>query len=230
MAARSPQVAVDVVIFSLTGGQRPQTNGAGLGGELVTLLVQVKTGPCAGRWAFPGGLVPLGESLDAAATRELYEKTGIRDLYLEQLYTFGDPRRDPHTHVVSVAYFALVSHPVGPPRDDPKYARVEWRPVRRLPRLAYGHNAVAEYALARLQAKLGYTNIAFGLLPPEFSLGELQRVYEIILGRRLDRRNFHRKITGLGLLRRLGKVRRGAHRPAALYAFAKREPVFVEVL
>src|SRR6266404_7178754 len=152
----APTVAVDVVIFTIDDG------------ELQALLVQVKKGPLSGRWALPGGLVPLGESLDATASRELREKTGIRDVYLEQLYTFGDPGRDPHAHVVSVAYFALAPQAVRPPVDDPKYARVEWRPVRHLPRLAYGHNAAAEYALARLRAKLGYSNIAYSLLPREF--------------------------------------------------------------
>ena len=214
--ARLPTVAVDVVIFTIDED------------ELKTLLVQVKKGPFAGRWAFPGGLVPSGESLDTTARRELREKTGIHDVYLEQLYTFGEPNRDPSAHVVSVAYFALVSRPVRLPADDPKYARVEWRPVRKLPRLAYGHNALAEYALTRLQAKIGYSNIAYSLLPAEFSLAELQAVYEAILGRRLDRRNFRKRVLQLGLVRALSKQRRGPHRPAALYAFARRTPVLTE--
>ncbi len=214
----TPAVAVDVVIFSLDGD------------HLAALLVQVKKGPFAGRWAFPGGLVPAGESLDATAARELHEKTGIRDVYLEQLYTFGHPRRDPSAHVVSVAYFALVPEPVRPAADDPKYARVEWRPVDHLPPLAYRHNEVAEYALQRLRAKLAYSNIAYGLLPKEFTLGELQHVYEVILSRQLDRRNFRRRILQLGLVRPTNKQRRGPHRPAALYTFKRREPMFVDVL
>jgi len=212
---RFPTVAVDVVIFTIDDG------------ELKTLLVQVKKGPFAKRWAFPGGLVPLGESLDDTARRELREKSGIQDLYLEQLYTFGAPDRDPSGHVVSVAYFALVPRPVQPP-DDPKYARVEWRPLRKLPRLAYGHNALAEYAHARLQAKLAYSNIAYALLPSEFSLGELQEVYEAILGRKLDRRNFRKRILQLGLIRPLRRERRGPHRPAALYAFVPQRPVVLD--
>ena len=210
-----PTVAVDVVIFTIDDG------------ELKTLLVQVKKGPYAGRWAFPGGLVPLGESLEDTARRELKEKTGIGEVYLEQLYTFGEPARDPGGHVVSVAYFALVPQPVRPP-DDPKYARVEWRAVARLPRLGYGHNALAEYALARLQAKLGYSNIAYSLLPAEFTLAELQDVYEAILGRGLDRRNFRKRVLQLGLVRSLNKTRRGPHRPATLYTFAKRSPTLLE--
>lgn len=210
-----PTVAVDVVIFTIDDG------------ELKALLVQVKKGPYAGRWAFPGGLVPLGESLEDTARRELEEKTGIRDVYLEQLYTFGEPSRDPSGHVVSVAYFALTPRPVRPP-DDPKYARVEWRAVSRLPRLGYGHNALAEYALARLQAKLGYSNIAYSLLAPEFTLAELQEVYQAILGRQLDRRNFRKRVLQLGLVRALDKERRGPHRPATLYSFARRTPVVLE--
>jgi 8-oxo-dGTP diphosphatase len=205
-----------VVIFSIDAG------------ELEALLVQVKKGPFAGRWAFPGGLVPAGESLDATARRELLEKTGIRDVYLEQLYTFGDPERDPSGHVVSVAYFALVPHPVRPPVDDPKYTRVEWHAVRDLPRLGYGHNVLAEYALARLQAKLGYANIAYSLLPTEFTLAELQAVYEAILGHPLDRRNFRKRVLQLALLRSLDKERHGPHRPATLYSFAKRSPTLLD--
>jgi 8-oxo-dGTP diphosphatase len=211
-------VAVDVAVFTVDEE------------ELRTLLVQVKRGPFAGQWAFPGGLVPSGEALDDAATRELRAVTGVRDAYLEQLYTFGDPDRDPHAHVVSVSYIALLARPIEPLRNEQRYAALEWRSVDDLPRLAYGHQAVVAVALGRLRAKLAYSNIAFGLLPEEFSLGELQRVYEIILGRRLDRRNFRRKILLLGLLRPLHKQRRGAHRPAALYAFAQRAPTFVDVL
>lgn len=241
-----PTVAVDVVIFSIDEGQ------------LKALLVQVKKGPFAGQWAFPGGLVPPGESLETTARRELAEKTGIHaailpnlrpsrriaakgrashgaagwrphwDVYLEQLYTFGEPDRDPSGHVVSVTYIALVPWPMRPATDDPKYARVEWRAVRKLPRLAYGHNALADYALARLQAKIGYSNIAYGLLAREFTLAELQEVYEAILGRRLDRRNFRKRVLQLGLVRGLSKQRRGPGRPASLYAFAKRSPMLLD--
>jgi 8-oxo-dGTP diphosphatase len=99
-----------------------------------------------------------------------------------------------------------------------------------LPKLAYDHNTIAAYALQRLQAKLGYTNIVYSLLPPEFTLAELQDIYEVILDQKLDRRNFRRKIMDLGLLKPLQKTRRGAHRPAMLYAFTRRSPMNVEVL
>ena len=215
---RSPLVAVDVVIFTIADG------------ELQALLVEVKSGPFAGRWAFPGGLVPVGEAPDVTAKRELSSQTGIGDVYLEQLRTFGDPKRDPQAHVVSVAYFALVASKGEGQADNPKYRRMQWGPVRNLPSLAYDHNLLAQCALERLRSKLAYTNIVYSLLPREFTLGELQDIYEIIIGRPLDRRNFRKKILALGLLRPLRRQRRGRHRPAQLYTFARREPMNVEML
>ena len=213
-----PRVAVDAVLFTIADR------------KLKTLLVKIKKGPFVGFWAFPGGLVQVGESLDEAARRELSEKTGVQDLYLEQLYTFGDAQRDPVAHTVAVAYFALVPHFDQALRSGEKYADVGWFPVRALPQLAYDHNAIAAYALQRLQTKLGYTNIVYSLLPHEFTLAELQDMYEVILDEQLDRRNFRRKILALGLLKPLAKTRRGAHRPAMLYSFVRRSPMNVEVL
>jgi 8-oxo-dGTP diphosphatase len=212
-----PIVAVDVVIFTIDAGR------------LQTLLVQVRAGPCAGAWAFPGGLVGMPESLEDAARRELSAKTGLRGVYLEQLRSFGDPGRDPQARVISTAYFALV-----PAKEmvqgSTKYSDVAWFPVHRLPPLAYDHDAIARAALERLRAKLAYTNIVYGLLSEEFTLGELQGIYEIILGRRLDRRNFRKKLLASGLLRALRTQRRGPHRPAALYRFAQRRPMVVQML
>jgi 8-oxo-dGTP diphosphatase len=159
----------------------------------------------------------------------LQAQTGIRDVYLEQLRTFGDPGRDPHTHVVSIAYFALVPDK-GHVSASSKYSRFDWFPVQKLPSLAYDHNLIADYALQRLRAKLEYTNIVYSLLPDELTLGELQEVYEIILGRRLDRRNFRKKLRALGLLKPLRRERRGRHRPAQLYAFTRRQPMIIEML
>ena len=209
-AQRHPIAAVDVVIFRVRGD------------ALEALLVTIKHGPCRERWAFPGGLVQAGESLDEAARRELIEKTPLRNLYLEQLYTFGDPARNPAAHVVSTAYFALL--PAATSLLDPgkKYSKAAWFDVRGLPPLAYDHDLIARAALERLKAKIQYTNVAYGLLGRSFTLGELQHVYEVIGGRRLDRRNFRKKILDSGLLRPLSQMRRGAHRPAALYAFRER--------
>jgi 8-oxo-dGTP diphosphatase len=194
---------------------------------LHVLLVRVQRGAFAGRWALPGGRVGSAEALEDAARRHLAAQSGVRSIYLEQLYTFGSPKRDPHGRVVSVAYVALIPHggrQAGERRD------AAWHPVARLPGLAYDHPAVVRTALARLRAKLRYTNLVYTLLPPSFTLGELQEMYEAILGRTLDRRNFRKKMLSLGLLRRADGVRRGSHRPAALYAFRRRRPMMVEIL
>jgi len=218
----APTVAVDVAVFTVVSR------------ALHLLLVQVQHGAFRGQWALPGGRVGLDESLDEAARRELAAQTGVGDVYLEQLYTFGSPQRDPQDRVVSVAYVALTPHDhPGNTRartDAKKYAAVTWRRVSRLPPLAYDHQAVVKAALARLRAKLTYTNLAYNLLPRAFTLGELQEMYEAILGRRLDRRNFRKKIHSLGLLRPLARVRRGSHRPARLHAFQHRRPMIVEIL
>jgi 8-oxo-dGTP diphosphatase len=168
--------------------------------------------------------VRADETLERAARRLLAAETGVRGIYLEQLYTFGHPERDPHGRVVSVAYFALIPH------GGRTFPDAAWCPVARLPRLAYDHRAVVRTALARLRAKLAYTNLVYTLLPPSFTLGELQEMYEAIRGRRLDRRNFRKKILSLGLLARARGVRRGPHRPAALYAFRRRRPMMIEIL
>lgn len=213
-----PWVAVDVVIYTLE--QR----------ELQSLLVQINEGPFAGKWAFPGGLVGARESVDEAAAREVWQRTGIKDGYIEQLYTFGKPERDPRTRAVSVSYLALVPHPSVRLNPAPKYSAIRWFPVARVPRLAYDHDQVWRLSLQRLRAKLQYTNVVYSLLPREFSLGELQEVYETILNRPLDRRNFRKKILALGLLRQLSKKRRGTHRPASLYTFNERHPIVIEML
>lgn len=217
-AQNHPWVAVDVVIHTLE--QR----------KLQSLLVQVKEGPFAGKWAFPGGLVKADESVNDAAEREVRERTGIKDAYIEQLYSFGKPERDPATRAVSVSYLALVPYDALRLNPAPKYADIRWFPAHHLPRLAYDHDQVARLSLQRLSAKLQYTNIVYSLLPREFTLSELQEVYETILNRRLDRRNFRKRIITLGLLQQLKTKRHGTHRPASLYAFRERRPMVIEML
>lgn len=193
-------------------------------GCLETLLVRQGPG-----WAFPGRVVAAGEKLEEVALEVLAATTGAKPPYLEQLFTFeslpGDPRE-----AVSIAYLALFPAPLPAPGDDGRELDARWARVDSLPRLSFGHDRLAEMAVARLRGKLSYSNIAYGLLPEEFTLGELQRLYEVVLGRTLDRRNFRRKVLLLGLLRPLRKHRRGAHRPARLYAFRRREPAFVDIL
>jgi 8-oxo-dGTP diphosphatase len=211
-------VAVDVVLFSVDAG------------ELGVLLVRVREGAFTGRWAFPGSLVGVGESLEEVARRELLALTGLDDVYLEQLRTFGDPDRDPQARVVSTAYVGLAPA-AGALRRAPRYAEAAVFPVRRLPTpLAYDHEDMAACALDRLRSKLAYSNIVYGLLSAEFTLSEMQDVYEIILGRSLDRRNFRKKLLATGLLKPLAKQRRGPHRPATLYRFSRRKPTMIEML
>ena len=215
----TPKVAVDVIVFTV----REET--------LQVLLVQLKTPSYTDMWAFPGGLVPHGESTEVAATRCLFETTGVKDVYLEQLYTFSNPSRDPRGHVVSVAYVALVNRAHMSLRVPGKCVNIDWFPVTTPPTLAYDHTEMLEYALQRLRWKLEYTNIVYSLLPRDFTLTELQRVYETILDRPLDKRNFRKKMLSLGMLHaspRMIKV--GAHRPARLYRFRHRTPMIIEVL
>jgi len=174
--------------------------------------------------------VRVGELLDDAARRELHDSTGLRGAYLEQLFTFGDPSRDPRTHVVSVAYMALIPEARAVTSPCDKYTTGKWYEVTRMPQLAYDHSLMAAYAVKRLKSKLEYTNIAYALLPREFTFAEFEELYALILGRPLDRRNFRRRILAMGMLKRLPHTRRGPHRPAALYSFASQSLKFIEML
>lgn len=203
-----PSVTVDVVMMSLR--QR----------DLQVLLVKRRAWPYEGMWAIPGGFVNIDESLEEAAKRELQEETGVQHVYLEQLYTFGDPGRDPRTRVITVVYFALLDSERLQVRAADDAVEVGWFSVYDLPPLAFDHAKILEYTLNRLRGKLNYTTIAFSLLPEQFTLHELQRVYEIILHRRLDKRNFRKKIVSTGILEDTGaKKMEGTHRPARLYRF-----------
>jgi 8-oxo-dGTP diphosphatase len=202
----SIRVAVDVVIFAVSDA------------ALEVLLVRRGAAPFKGRMAIPGSFVRPNESLDQAARREVREETGAGSAYLEQLYSFGDPRRDPRGRVVTVAYYALI------PRDRPLGCNgAVWCPVDKLPPLAFDHARILNYALERLRNKLDYTTVGFQLLPRKFTLSELQRVYEVILDRKLDKRNFRKKMDILGILRPLRELRRTGRKPARLYVFAPKK-------
>jgi ADP-ribose pyrophosphatase YjhB (NUDIX family) len=203
------QVTVDLVIFALHDW------------DLQVLLIQRGVPPFAGQWALPGGFVLEGESLEAAARRELAEETGVRDVYLEQLFTFGDPKRDPRGRVVTVAYYALLTTETAPLVAGTDAGAARWMPARQHPALAFDHEQILSYALERLTNKLEYTTVGFQLLPKKFTLGQLQRVYEAVLGRTLDKRNFRRKIALLGILKPLQEwAQEGPSRPAQLYQFS----------
>lgn len=199
-----PAVTVDVVIFSL------------IADDLQVLLVRRERPPFLGLWGIPGGFVFKDESLEHAAARKLQEETGVKDVYLEQLYTFGNPGRDPRTRVVTVAYFALLPHNTIRDLDE----NAQWFSVKYLPELAFDHADIVHYALTRLRYKLEYTTVGFQLLPDLFTLSELQKAYEIILDERLDKRNFRRKILSAEILQDSNKMKRdGEGRPARLYGY-----------
>ena len=201
-------VAVDLAIFTVQEAR------------LELLLIRMKREPYTGKWALPGGRIRGNETVEQAAARELHEKTGIRDVYLEQLYTFSEPNRDPGARCISVAHMALIRGDV-PLRTTDKYSGIGWFPVSRLPPLAFDHEAMADYATRRLRAKLEYTDVARNLLDKTFTLGELQRLYEAILGKKLDARNFQRRAQHIGLVKDTGRMRSGqAYRPARLFRFA----------
>ncbi len=203
-----PSVTVDVVIFSLVAE------------DLQVLLIKRKHSPFAGMWAIPGGFVRMDEALEAAAARELAEETAVTDVYMEQLYTFGEPHRDPRTRVITVAYFALVPYDAIHHQPGEDAAETAWFSVFDLPKLAFDHREILEYALTRLRYKLEYTSVGFQLLPDEFTLSELQRAYEIILHEPLDKRNFRRKILAADILEETGNKRKsGEGRPAKLYRY-----------
>lgn len=202
-----PSVTTDVIIFTLRAN------------DLQVLLIKRGHPPFEGMWAIPGGFVDIVESLEDAALRELEEETGVRDVYLEQLYTFGDPGRDPRGRTITVAYFALVSAAAIHPCAGDDAAEARWWTVYDLPPLAFDHADILTYALQRLRYKLEYTAVGFELLPDTFTLGELQAAYEIVLGETLDKRNFRRKILSAGIIEGVGEYRAGEGRPARLYRF-----------
>lgn len=189
-------------------------------GELKVLLIERGQEPFKGRWALPGGFVRVDETVDDAARRELVEETGLKNVFLEQLYTFGSVKRDPRERVVSVAYYALVKLSDHRARAATDAANAEWFPVSKVPALAFDHADILTTALARLKGKVRYEPIGFELLPPRFTLSQLQHLYEAVLATDLDKRNFRKKVLGFGLLIALKETQMtGRHRPAQLFRF-----------
>ena len=213
-----PSVTADVVIFTLRDG------------DLCVLLVKRARWPFEGEWAIPGGFIHMDESLEDAARRELAEETGfdVGEVYLEQLYTFGRPGRDPRTRVITVAYMAVVPSSELQPQAGDDAAEAEWWSMYNLPeKLAFDHTDILEYALTRLRYKLEYTAVGFELLPQEFTLAELQTAYEIILGEELDKANFRKKLARGNVVEPTGRFRQTAGRPAELYRY--REDAVAEI-
>jgi 8-oxo-dGTP diphosphatase len=212
-----PAVTVDMVIFTIRDQQ------------LKLLLVRRAGEPYRGKWALPGGFVQMEEGLDEAARRELEEETGVTGVYLEQLYTFGRPDRDPRERVITVAYYALVPSDKLQLRAATDAEAVGWFSMDELPSLAFDHAEIVNMAHQRLVAKLDYSTIAFAFMPEKFTLSELQEVYEIILQQEMDKRNFRKWVLALEQIEETTEERRGGiHRPARLYRV--KQPGKVEII
>lgn len=206
-----PALTVDCVIFGFNGG------------SLEILLIRRGIEPFKNMWAVPGGFVHENEDIEAAARRELAEETNLTEVFMEQLQTFGTPGRDPRGHVVSVAHYALVRPDEHPPVGATDACETAWFPIGKIPKLAFDHSAILTTALTRLRGKIRYQPVGFELLPKHFTLSEIQSLYEAILGREIDKRNFRKKLLSFGFLIPLKTFSTGSHRPARLHRFDKRK-------
>ena len=204
------KVAVDAVVFGYTSRD-----------GLSILLIKRKINPFKGSWALPGGLVLDEEMLEDAVQRELKEETGVNINYLEQLYSFGQPGRDPRNRVVSIAYYSLVKPDALSLKPGTDARDAAWFNVDNIPPLAFDHQEIIAVALKRLQNKIRYEPIGFELLDKVFPFSELEKLYVAVLGRQLDRRNFKKKITKFGFLKetREKQLLESAGRPGYLFRF-----------
>lgn len=202
---KTHEITVDVVILTIKNN------------SLKVLLVKRTNEPFKGRWAIPGGFIRLSENLDQAALRILKEKTNVENIYLEQLYTFGDPLRRTDARVITCAYFALI-------RESDLHitesSDVAWHRISELPPLAFDHKEIIEYSLKRTRERLEMCPVAYQLLNEKFTLTEMQKAYELIMDKKLDKRNFRKKALvtqGLTELNEFSKTK--SKRPARLYTF-----------
>lgn len=214
-----PAVTVDIPVFTIKDN------------DLKILLVRRYTEPFTGEWSLPGGFVGIDESLEKAAQRILLEKTGVDDLYLEQLYTFGNTKRDPRSRVITVAYFALINSDNLKIKKQKYESEVKWFSAHKLPKLVFDHNEIAEYALKRVKWKLEYTTAGFKLLPKHFTLTQLQDIYTIVFNKDFDKRNFRKKVLSLNILEETTqRIENVAYRPAKLYSLKKKIGEIVNIL
>lgn len=205
---QSIKLSVDAVVFGYESG------------TISVLLIKRKYEPFKGKWAIPGGFVLNNESLEHAVERELKEETGIKINYLEQLYTFGNPERDPRSRVVSVAYFGLIKPSAFKIFASTDAEEVQWFNINALPELSFDHDKILELAITRLQGKITYEPIGFELLDNKFPFSDLEKLYTTLLGRAIDRRNFRKKLLSLNILDELDeKISKGSGRPANLFKF-----------
>ncbi len=213
-----PSVTVDMVIFTVEKN------------ELKVLLVKRAIEPAKGSWNLPGGFVRIEESLEDAAKRVLHDKTGVENIYLEQLYTFGNPKRDSRGRVITVTYITLVNFEDVALKSSTDVLGVEFFPVKKLPALAFDHSEILAYAMKRLKWKFEYTAVAFSLLEKKFTLAEVLKLYEIVFNTVFDKRNFVKKILSLNILNKEGIKKAVSHRPPMLYSLKKNIPEVVEII
>ncbi len=214
MSQQEIKLAVDAVVFGYTSKE-----------GLVVLLIKRKIEPYKDGWALPGGLVQNTESLEQAVERELKEETGVSINYLEQLYTFGEPKRDPRNRVVSVAYYGLVKPSAFSLNADTDASDAQWFNTKKLPNLAFDHKTILESAISRLKSKITYEPVGFELLERKFSFSELEKMYSTLLDRPMDRRNFKKKIMRFGFLEETNEKQKleGAGRPGPLFKFNEKK-------
>jgi len=213
-----PSVTVDIVIFTIKEN------------NLQVLLVKRGIEPFKNQWAIPGGFVKIDESLEEAAKRELQEETGVKDVYLEQLYTFGSPKRDPRGRVITVSYIALVNSSDINLKASTDVSDAQWFAVSDIPIIAFDHKEILQYALKRLKWKFEYTTVAFSLLPKEFTISQIQKLYEIVFNKEFDKRNFAKKILSLNILKEEGINHEVSHRPPMLYSLKNNIGEIIEIL
>ena len=212
-----PSVTADIVIFTIKDN------------ELKVLLVKRKIAPYKDTWAIPGGFVRIDESLEDAAKRELEEETGVKNVYLEQLYSFGEPKRDPRGRVITISYMALINSDDVKLKATTDVSDAQWFSIKKIPQLAFDHNQILDYSLKRLKWKFEYTTVAFSLLPKKFAISQIQKIYEIVFNKKIDKRNFAKKIISLNILKEEGINKNVSHRPPMHYSLKKIIREIVEI-
>lgn len=216
-----PSVTVDIIIFSIKEN------------ELKVLLIKRNLQPFKDMWAIPGGFVRSDEDLKTAAERELKEETGVDTAYLEQLYTFGEPKRDPRGRVITVAYFALINAEQSERKLSAAtdVSEAKWFSIKELPKLAFDHREILEYAIKRLKWKFEYTPIVFSLLPGKFKITQIKKIYDIIFDKEFDKRNFIKKLLSLNILDETSDTEENVpYRPAKFYTLKNKIPEIIEII
>lgn len=209
---QSIKLTVDAVVF----GYESET--------ISVLLIKRKYEPFKDAWALPGGFVLNNETLEEAVKRELNEETGVNINYLEQLYTFGEPSRDPRGRIVSIAFFGLINPSIFKLFANTDASDAKWFSINELPKLAFDHKEIVNMAIHRLRGKITYEPLGFELLDNKFPFSDLEKLYTTLLGREIDRRNFRKKILSLNILDELDeKITKGSGRPANLFKFNRKK-------